>query len=168
MLKPSKNRNFASPSDKYNIDRGEGISKLFKKLGVNDKEEEGIMVVHYTYEWWEGELLGRRYGTRMRVRKRPTTDILLFGPTSLEQISVSVVDPGDFVHVVIDVPAQMLSASRNSHFVGSKQGGFFGPAESMISSRVTCAQHAISQFQQQFNGGKAVVEGMIRMPEPVY
>ena len=58
VLKPSKNRNFASPSDKYNIDRGEGISKLFKKLGVNDKEEEGIMFVHYTYEWWESELLG--------------------------------------------------------------------------------------------------------------
>mmetsp|Transcript_39936 Transcript_39936/g.44710 ORF Transcript_39936/g.44710 Transcript_39936/m.44710 type:complete len:92 (-) Transcript_39936:681-956(-) len=29
VLKPSKNRNIASPRDKYNIDRGEGISKLF-------------------------------------------------------------------------------------------------------------------------------------------
>ena len=38
----------------------------------------------------------------------------------------------------------------------------------MISSRVTCAQHAISKFQQQFKGGKAIVEAMIPMLEPVY
>ena len=156
MLKPSKNQNFVSPSDKYNIDRGEGISKLFNKLGVNDKEEEGIMFLHYTYEWYEDELLGQKYGVRMRAKKRSTTDILLFGPTSLEQISAAVVPPGDFVHVVIDVPSPMLSASQNSVLVGSKKDGFFGPAESMISSCVTCTQHVISQFQQKFNSSPGI------------
>ena len=168
ILKPSKNRNFASPNGKYNIDRGEGLSQQFQNLGLNDEEETNTMIVNFTYSWFEGELPNRQHGSNLLAKKRSTTDLLLFGPTSLKQISVSIVPPGDFVRVTILVPDVILSSSRNAVLVGSKQNGYFNSGEAMISSRITCAQFAISQYQAGFNGAEAHVEAMIRMPDPVY
>ena len=62
----------------------------------------------------------------------------------------------------------MLLTAQNSVMVGSKQAGVVGDGEAMISSCITCGQHAISKFQQQFKGGKTIVEAMIPMLEPVY
>ena len=126
------------------------------------------MIVNFTYSWFEGELPNRKHGSNLLAKKQSTTDLLSFGPTSLKQISVSVVPPGDFVRVTILVPDVMLSSSRNAVLVGSKQNGYFNSGEAMISSRITCAQFAISQYQAGFNGAEAHVEAMIRMPDPVY
>ena len=52
---------------------------------MNDNEEEEedrIMLVFYTDEWYEDELLGQDYGSRKLAKKRSTTDVLLFGATT--------------------------------------------------------------------------------------
>ena len=141
VLKPSKNQNFASPGSQYKINRGDALSKLFNKLQVNNNKEEegGIMLVYFMYEWYEGELPGQPFGSRLRAKKRSTTNILLFGLMTLKQIQTHVVDDGNFVHVIIDVPPTFLSVARNAAMVGSRQAGFVGCGEAMISSRVTSA-----------------------------
>ena len=75
----------------------------------------------------------------MLTRKQSTTNILLFGLTSLEQLSASVVPHKYFIRVIIKVPSIMLSSALNGVLVGSKQGGFFRTGKAVISSRITCA-----------------------------
>ena len=97
---------------------------------------------------------------RENLHHRCTIEVLLPGPTSLNQLDCSVISKGMQVKVLVRSPGVFSNSSRTSAFISgnpSQQAG-------MITSRVIAHQEAITAMTNEAEGGVLSSELIIDLP----
>lgn len=74
---------------------------MLKKAKIS---EDTVMLPHHTYAWYEAVDDNEIAEGRNIRMKRITTDVLLCGPTTMEQVKAGINDTQDTLLLEIDLP----------------------------------------------------------------
>lgn len=105
--KPKKTKKKPATPDR----RTESVRELLEKATITS--EDSVMLPHHTYVWREATPDDAVHDFSNIRQHRVTTDVLLCGPTSLNQIKVGIPAP-DTLAVEIKLPETYYSARRTA------------------------------------------------------
>ena len=116
-------------------------------------------MIWIVFKWIEGFLQNCGFG-RENLLHRCTIEVVLPGPTSLNQLDCSVISKGMQVKVLVRSPGVFSNSSRTSAFISGNPSQEAG----MITSRVIAHQEAITAMTNEAEGGVLSSELIIDLP----
>ena len=116
-------------------------------------------IIWILWKWFEGFLENCGFG-RENLYHRCSIEVLLPGPTSLNQLDCSVISKGMQVKVLYKSPGVFSNSSHTSAFISGNPSQEAG----MITSCVIAHQNAINTMTNEADGGTLSYEAIIDLP----
>ena len=141
-------RNNIDAKDVRNQRRGndEALTRLFSGLKVRAKNKTNSMLIACWYQWTEGVPEEQVRAGTMDLRKRVTVDVLLPGPTNLEQITASIKSPRK-IEIKFKPPGAYLTSRRTAVKSGALSGLGLAGATRVQQEIIIQMMHATSHTQ---------------------
>jgi hypothetical protein len=154
----------APPTAVIDVDRGDLIEGL-ASLSTGDESAASTIMHWYCYLWTEGEnpeVMDAHFNRTVHSQQeRITVDMLLFGPTTHDQLRAHIIEDGMAVRVLYRPPPVFLMSNRIAEDIPGFESD---PDAAVVASRVVGHHAAINQIVNKHSGE---VEWEIIIPLPV-